>query len=154
MKYLLSLLVIGCLALGSVEAKADGPDKGFGIGIETGEIFGAMAFYQITSMIQLGSGLGLQIKENTAFYISPQARFLFNVGMAATYLMLDAQVRLLFGDSSQSALVVRLGLMHWLSAMFSVYGGVNMLELEFDPSRTTFGILGAFVGLQIMLTSG
>ena len=152
MKYVVALLTVAVLAFSSVDARAEGPKKGLGVGIETGEILGATAFYMISPMIQVGSGIGLQIQENSnAFYISPQVRFLFNVGLAVTYMYLDAQFRLLFGDSSGSALVFRLGLLHWVSQAFAVYGGVSMLELGFDPSSTTLGILSAFVGAQFML---
>lgn len=154
MKIIVSLLAVAVLAFSAVDAKADGPTSGFGVGFETGELIGANAFYMISPMIQIGTGLGLQIQENSnVFYLSPQARFLFNIGMAATMLTMDAQFRLLFGDSSGSALLFRLGMLHWFSKALAVYGGVNILELGFDPSSTSIGILSAYIGMSIMLGS-
>jgi hypothetical protein len=150
MKTVLSIIVAAFVLVGATQSsQAQG---GFLIGVETGQVLGANAMYQINDMIQVGSGLGLQISEGSnVFYLSPQARFLFDLGLAQTHFMMDAQLRLLFGDQSQTALVIRAGLQHWINKRVALYGGFGVLDVGFDPSFTNFGFLSPFVGAQFAL---
>ena len=150
MKTVLSILVATFIMIGATQStQAQG---GFLIGVETGQVLGAAGMYQINDMIQVGSGLGLQINEGSnVFYLSPQARFLLDIGMAQTHFMLDAQLRLLFGDQSQTALIIRAGLQHWINKRVALYGGFGVLDIGFDPSYTSFGFLSPFVGAQFAL---
>jgi hypothetical protein len=151
MKTLLTMVVALFVVVGATQS-TKAQEGSFLIGLETGQVLGASGMYQISDMIQVGSGLGLQIQENSnVFYLAPQARFLIDMGVKNTNIMLDAQLRLLFGDQSQTALVIRGGLQHWVSKSFAVYGGFGILDIGFDPSYTTFGFLAPFVGAQFAL---
>lgn len=152
MKSLLTMIVALFVVVGATQSTRAQSDGTFLIGFETGQAYGGSGMYQINDMIQVGAGLGLQIQENaTAFYLAPQARFLFDMGVKNTNIMADAQLRLLFGDASQTVLVIRGGLQHWISKNVAMYGGFAILDIGFEPSYTTFGFLSPFVGIQIGL---
>ena len=155
MKYVVSVFAVLCMMAATTAPSFAHEEKAEGnqllVDVNTGSVTGAALLYAVTSTIQLGGGLGVQIEENrNAFYFSPQARFLFLV-LASTYLYIDAQFRLLFGDIEGSALAFSVGLQSWVSSAVAVYGGVGVLNLGFDPSRTTLGLLSAVVGLQFAM---
>lgn len=126
-------------------------------GVETEQnmpysIIGAVGMYQLDAMIQLGAGVGFQLQEDqNLVFLSPQARFLIDVGFAKTQLLADAQLRLLFGDAASTSLAVRAGLQSWLTSSLALYGGIGVMDIGFSPSNTTFGFLQPFVGIQFAL---
>ena len=140
-----ALLLVGTAA--SVSAQS-GPGSGFVLGVETGQTLGAAALYQINDMIQVGSGVGLQVGDNTYVYLSPQARFLFALSAAQLYFVASAELQLLFGDRDATGLAIKAALQYWIARNVALYGGVGFLSVQFDPSVFGIGLLTPHVGAQ------
>ena len=158
MRILVSILAVVCFVavtqtpVAAQETNNAGTSSGLVADVHTGEVTGAALLYMISKSVQVGAGVGMQIREGSnAFYFSPRARFLISI-LSYAYLFIDAQFRLLFGDASGTALVFGVGLLSWVTSYVALYGGVAVLDLGFDPSYTTLGLLSAYVGMQLMLT--
>ncbi len=150
MKKVYGVVVAALLLVGmAASASAQGPDKGLVVGVETGQVLGVAGLYQINEMVQIGTGLGLQVGDASYFYLSPQARFLFAMGVANLYLAASAEFQLLFGDSEATALAVKIAMQYWLNRNFAVYAGIRALSVDFDPSVLAIGLLTPHVGVQV-----
>ena len=98
-------------------------------------------------MIQLGSGLGLQVGDNSFFYLSPQVRFLFGI-VSGLYFVASAELQLLFGDRDATGIGIKAALQQWVTSNIALYAGVSFLSMQFDPSVTAVGLLSPHVGAQ------
>ena len=151
-KFITLLIVSAVLCTATVQAHegAEVP-KGFGVGVETGQSLGVVPFYTLSSMFQLGLGVGMQLQSNNnVFLLSPMARFMLNLHMASMYLFLDGQLIFGFQDpENYIAFKLRVGLMSMILARVALYGGISFLDFQFDPtSVTTLGLLAPFIGVQ------
>lgn len=146
MKILAILLTAAFVTIGaSQETSAQG--SGFVLGVETGQTLGAAAYYQVNEMIQVGSGVGLQVGDNSYVFLSPQARFLFGLSQAM-YFVASAELQLLFGDRDATGLAIKAALQYWIAKNIALYGGVSFLSVQFDPSVLGIGLLTPHVGAQ------
>lgn len=150
-KFIAVLTVCGMLMAAGAQSVADDKvPKGFGVGVETSQELGVMPFYTLSSMFQLGLAVGLKLQSNAnVFLLAPQARFMFNLGLASTLLFLDAQLRFAFQSNNYIALRTRIGLMSMVAATLGIYGGISFLDFQFDPQEVTcIGLLAPFLGVQ------
>ena len=98
-------------------------------------------------MIQIGTGLGLQVGDNSYFYLSPQARFLFGITQAL-YFVASAELQLLFGDRDATGLAIKAAMQYWIAKNVALYGGISFLSVQFDPSVLGVGLLTPHIGAQ------
>jgi hypothetical protein len=146
---LLSIIVVASTTMPAL-AVEDAP-KGFGVGVETGQEYGVMPYYTLSSMFQLGLAIGLKLQSNAnVFLLGPQARFMFPLGVAAMKLFLDAQFRIAFQPQNDYiGFRTRLGLMSMVAATVALYGGISFLDFQFEPTEITcIGLLSPFLGVQ------
>ncbi len=152
MRRSVALFVASVLMFTAVNVSAQSKKlDGLVVGLETGQFLGAVGLYQLNENLQIGSGLGLQVGDNTLVFISPQVRYLAPLGIADVHIVGEAQLRLLLGDQDDTALLVRASLQKWVTDNVAVYGGVSVLSLELDPSVIGIGLLTPHVGLQVRL---
>lgn len=153
MKFFLSLLVVGAMAFGSstnATALENAPGKVWGIGGAAGSSFGAYAFYAVSSTLHIGSGVGIQLHENSnVFMLSPYAKFLFP-SASGYYPFIYAQLGLAFGDASGSALGIGGGMQAWVDKSVSVWASLGLLDIGFDPSYTIFGLVNPRIGVEFI----
>ena len=151
-KIFAALAICGLLFAANTNVQAAGNDSptGWGVGIEAGQELGAVPYYTLSSMFQLGLAVGMKLQSNNnIFLLAPQARFMFPIGLAAAKLFLDAQLRFAFQNNNYIALRTRLGLMTMVTAAMCMYGGVSFLDFQFDPQEITcIGLLAPFIGIE------
>lgn len=152
MKRFCTLLVAALLSCAAVsESSAQtASHSGLVLGVETGSL-GVACLYQLDANLQVGSGVGLGVGDMTWFYLSPQVRYLQDIGIADIKFVAEAQFRLQFGDQEDTELRVRALAQKWITDHVAIYGGVSVLALNLDPSDLSVGILSPNLGIQIRL---
>lgn len=152
MRRSVALFVASVLMFTAVNVSAQSKKlDGLVVGLETGQLLGASALYQLNENLQVGSGLGVQFGDATFIYLSPQVRFLAPLGVADVHVVGEAQLQLLLGDRDATAVVARAGLQKWISDDFAVYGTLAIVSLNLDPSVIGIGLQTATLGMQIRL---
>jgi hypothetical protein len=154
MKFISLVLVTGLLALvcaTQVRALEKPPAHVVGIGINGGQSIGAYAYYAVSAMIHVGSGLGLKVQENSNyFYVGPYARFLFLLAHSL-YAYVMPQLNLTFGSATFTELEIGAGVQAWVAQHLAIWAGLSLLNIGFEPSFTTFGLLYPRGGVEFNL---
>ncbi len=168
-KLLSSTLMLGALLFGAGKAAAQGgiaPSQQLGIGVfggGNGQGGGATLQYAFTPAVQLGLELGIGTVSNdnassSSYTGGLYARWLFE---GAVNPLIQAGFRIngtsnttksASGDvtvsGSSNEIYAGLGLEYFFTRNVGVFGLVEVLSLDLDPSQTTFGLNSGRIGVE------
>jgi len=145
--FLAGLLAITSLAISPAHAQKNEPPSGqFGIGVYSVRYWtpsGLEAVYAINSSAEIGSELSLGVAggggggSTTTFLIAPFARFSFPATVSP-FVQGGLQV-LVGGGGSNVGLFLGGGVGYNINHTISFNAGIDLLNIFFSPSFTTFG---------------
>lgn len=135
--------------LGTSVAKAQSPDQQFGFGFTAGQALGGHLVYAISPAIHIGTGVGLRIQDGSnEFHLTPYGKFLF-AGSKELKPYIIAQFGLATGGgTTRTGLGAGFGGEYFITPNFGLFGQIGVINIQFDPSVTTFGLLEPTVGVE------
>lgn len=154
----ITFLLGALLVLGAVKASAQGsiaPSGQLGIGVSAGTSVAATIQYAINPAVQIGAGVGYnKIEDVSRSAIELYGRFLFE-GQVNPFV--QAGIRLTSNSttslgvttsSSTNFIFAGVGLEYFVNRNVGVYGMVDVLDIQLDPSATSFGLSDSRIGLE------
>lgn len=154
----ITFLLGALLVLGAVKASAQGsiaPSSQLGVGVNVGAGVGAKIQYAINPSFQIGGGLSFAsnsggsttgIEAYVRFLLEGQVNPIIQAGFTTTSQKIDGAIT---NPAAVSGLYGGVGIEYFINRNVGVYGLVNILELQLDPSSvTTFGIMSPRLGLE------
>ena len=161
-KLLSSTLLLGALLFGASKASAQGgiaPSKQLGIGVFAGGESGASIQYAFSPAFQLGLGVGISGasrdgNSSTDYLTDLYGRFVFE-GVVNPLIQVgfrrgstDNTVGGVTTTTTSNSVYGGAGLEYFFNRNVGVFGVIDILAINFDPSVTTYGFNTGRLGLE------
>jgi len=137
------------MTIGVSTMSAQSPSEQLGFGFTAGQAIGGHLAYALSPALHIGSSIGLQIQggANTVL-LGPYAKFLLKGTKELKPYFIGQFMLMSGGGATSTGLNIGGGGEYFITPNFGLFGQLNVVSVQFDPSVTRLGLLEPVVGIE------